>query len=96
MVITYTDSDWAGCVKTARSTSGGILTIGGHVVKTYAKQQKVIVSSSAEAELYAMVAASAKSLALIAYAKDLGMAMTGEILYGFVSSIGYYEKMRHL
>ena len=62
MITTYTDSDWAGCVKTARSTSGGILTMGGHVIKTYAKQQKVIALSSAEAELYAMVAASAESL----------------------------------
>ena len=31
VVTTYTDNDWERCVKTARSTSGGILTIGGHV-----------------------------------------------------------------
>ena len=28
VVTTYTDSDWAGCVRTARSTSGGIVTLG--------------------------------------------------------------------
>ena len=30
MVTTFTDSDSAGCVKTARSTSGGIITMGDH------------------------------------------------------------------
>ena len=62
-ITTYTDSDWAGCHKTAQNMSGGIVTIGGHVVKTYSKQQKVIALSNAEAELYAMVAAFDKSLA---------------------------------
>ena len=32
-VTTYTDSDWAGCPITARSTSGGIVSIGGHMIK---------------------------------------------------------------
>ena len=70
-IVTYTDSDWAGCIRTARSTSGGIVTIGSHVIKTYSRQQKTVALSSAEAELYAMVAASAETLAIIAYAKDL-------------------------
>ena len=65
-ITAYTDSDWAGCHKTARSTSGGIVTFGGHVIKTYSRQQKVIALSSAEAELYAMVAASAEVLRIVA------------------------------
>ena len=71
VVTTYTDSDWAGCVRTARSTSEGIVALGDHVIKTYSRQQKVVALSSAEAELYAMVAASAENLAVAAYAKDL-------------------------
>ena len=57
----YTDSDWAGCQKTAKSTSGGIVCIGRHVIKTYSRQQKVIALSSAEAQLCALVAASANA-----------------------------------
>ena len=38
-----------------------------------------VALSSAEAELYAMVAASAETLATMAYAKDLGVAMGGEV-----------------
>ena len=63
-LTTFTDSDWAGCHKSARSTSGGVVCLGEHVIKSYCKQQKVVALSSAEAELYAMVAASAETLAV--------------------------------
>ena len=65
-VTAYTDFDWAGCVKTAKSTSGFVICIGEHVLKAYSRQQKVVALSSAEAELYAMVAASAETLAMAA------------------------------
>ena len=81
MVTTFTDSDWAGCVKTARSTSGGIITMGDHLLKTYSRQQRVVALSSAEAELYAMVAASAETMAIMAYARDLGMVVTGDVVH---------------
>ena len=101
MATTYTDSDWAGCVKTARSTSGGIVTIGDHMIKSYSRQQKVVALSSAEAELYAMVAASAETLAVIAYAKDLGIGLTGEIYTDSSAALGISQragigKVRHL
>ena len=30
----YTDSDWAGCLRTRKSSSGGVLMIGKHCIKT--------------------------------------------------------------
>ena len=100
-ITTFTDSDWAGCQQSARSTSGGALCIGEHVVKTYCKQQKVIALSSAEAELYAMVAASAETLALVAYARDLGMEMGCELYCDSAAALGIAQragigKVRHL
>ena len=35
VVAGYTDSDWAGCAKTARSTSGGAIAIGEHMFAGY-------------------------------------------------------------
>ena len=64
VLTTFTDSHWAGCLKSAISTSGGIVCLGKHTIKTYCKQQKVVALSSAEAELYAMVAGSAESMAV--------------------------------
>ena len=43
----YTDSDWSGCGTTSKSTSGGVLMIGCHLIKSYSGQQRVISLSSA-------------------------------------------------
>ena len=51
----YSDSDWAGCKKTAKSTSGGVLMRGQHFIKSWSTTQKAISWSSAEAELIAAV-----------------------------------------
>ena len=47
----FTDSDWAGCKETRKSSSAGVLMLGGHTMKAYTRKQKVIAKSSAEAEL---------------------------------------------
>ena len=101
LVTAYADSDWAGCVKSAKSTSGGIICIGTHVVKTYSRQQRVIALSSAEAELYAMVAASAEAIAISSYAKDLGLDLSGEVFTDSSAALGIAQragigKVRHL
>ena len=100
-LTTFTDSDWAGCLKTARSTSGGIVCLGDHTIKTYCKQQKVVALSSAEAELYAMVAASAEAMAVQAYASDLGMSLSSELYADSSAALGIAKragigKVRHL
>ena len=101
MITGFTDSDWAGCTVTARSTSGGIVSVGSHVIKTYSRQQKTIALSSAEAELHAMVAASAEVLGTIGLCRDLGMQMSGEILADSSAALGITNragsgKVRHL
>ena len=97
----YTDPEWAECRRSAKSTSGGIITLGSHMIKSYSRQQKVIALSSAEAELYAMVAASAETLAIIAYAADLGMSIGGEVYADSSAALGITQrigigKVRHL
>ena len=39
-IVGYSDSDWAGCWRTAKSTSGGAIMIGRHCVKTWSSTQK--------------------------------------------------------
>ena len=100
-VTTYTDSDWAGCVETAKSTSGGIVMIGKHSIKSYSRQQRTVALSSAEAELHAMVAASAETLGVIGLMHDLGMPMQGEVYADSSAAIGIAQrsgkgKLRHL
>ena len=48
----YADTDdFAGCVHTRRSTSGGCASRGGHLLKHWSVTQKTITLSSGEAEL---------------------------------------------
>ena len=50
----YADSDWAGCLDARRSTSGGVLTLGRHPLRTWSSTQATVATSSAEAALSAM------------------------------------------
>ena len=48
-----TDSDFAGCQRTRKSTSGGVICIGSHFLKGWSSTQQSVTRSSAEAELVA-------------------------------------------
>ena len=51
----YSDSDWAGCGVTGKSTSGGAVMAGTHFIKGWARTQNHVTHCSAEAELIAEV-----------------------------------------
>ena len=61
-VDVWTDTDYAGCRETRKSTSGGIIMLGSHVVRNCSSTQKVIALSSGEAEYYGMVRGGAEAL----------------------------------
>ena len=75
--------------------------IGSHAIKSYSKQQRTIALSSAEAELHAMVAASAECLGIIALLKDMGRSMAGDIYSDSSAALGIAQrqgigKLRHV
>ena len=71
-VRSYSDSDWAGCKRTARSTSGGVILRGTHHVKSWCITQKRVTLSSAEAELGALVKAATETIGILPMAEGLG------------------------
>ena len=71
----YGDSDWAGCRASRKSTSGGILCVGGSSVKSWSSTQGSIAQSSGEAEYYSLIKLAAEALGLQALALDLGWSM---------------------
>ena len=46
----WTDTDYAGCRETRKATSGGLIMLGKHVIRTWSATQRVIALSSGEAE----------------------------------------------
>ena len=67
-----TDSNWAACRITRRSTSGGTISKGNHLIKAWSKTQTVVAKSSAEAELYSVVKGSCEGLGVSTLLRDLG------------------------
>ena len=70
--VTYSDSDWGGCVRTRRSTSGGVSMRGSHPIKFWSRTQSSVSLSSAEAELNALIKASCETIGLLNMVLEMG------------------------
>ena len=100
-VQAYSDSDFAGCRETAKSTSGGVIMIGSHLIKSYSSTQKTVALSSAEAELTAVVKCSCETIGITQLAYDWGLELTGSIYTDSSSALAVVKrkgagKLRHV
>ena len=94
-IMVYVDSDWAGCQRTRRSTTGGVMKVGRHVVRTWSATQPTAATSSGEAELIAMAEGASRGLGLRTMMMELGfgpelqvvhMATDSSVAKSFVST----------
>ena len=100
-IIGYSDSDWAGCTKTRKSSSGGCMLMGRHLLAHWSSTQTVIALSSAEAELNAIVKMFSETIGLRNTLKDMGRVMTIVIYTDSSASNGMVHrvgcgKVKHL
>ena len=87
-IDTYSDTDWAGCPRTRKSTSGGVILLGSHILKTYSATQPTISLSSGEAEFYGVVRASGAGLGQASLFRDLGVVLGMRVWTDSSASIG--------
>ena len=69
----YTDTDWAGCPRTRKSTSGGCLLLGSHTVNHWSSPQASISLSSGEAEFNGVVRGAGQAVGYQSMLRDLGI-----------------------
>jgi hypothetical protein len=67
-----TDSNWAGCPITRKSTTATHLMVGRHPVYAGCSTQTIISLSSGEAEFYGAVKTACRLLGMAALMKDVG------------------------
>ena len=75
-ILVYTDSDWAGCQRTRRSTTRGAVMYGSCLVAHWSRIQVSVALSSAEAELNAAVKAACEAFGMKQLCGHLGMPVT--------------------
>ena len=71
----YSDTDWSGCPRTRKSTSGGVVMVGSRCIRTWSSTQPSVTLSSGKAEFYGIVKASGAGLGHQSLLKDLGLDM---------------------
>ena len=95
------DSDHAGCIRTRKSTSGGVIRWGCHVLKWWSKTQPTLALSSGEAELAAIVRSTSEGLGMQAIMEEYGIKVDLVVKSDAVAAIGIVKRqglgrVRHL
>ena len=76
-LVTMTDSDWAGCTTTRKSTSGGMVLRGRHLIAHWASTQATVAPSSGEAELNAIVKGASETIGILNMMRACGLEIHG-------------------
>jgi len=97
----YTDSDHAGCLRTRKSTSGGVVVWGHALLKAWSRTQTLIALSSGESELAAVTKAAAEGLGIQSVLADFGITAKLELHSDATAAIGICKRqglgrVRHL
>ena len=91
-VTCFTDSDWAGCKRTRRSTSGGCMLWGSHPIKMWSRTQALVSSSSAEAELFAAFKACSETLRFLSLLQDYQIHANGKVMSDASAALGIIKR----
>ena len=91
----------AGCKVTRKSTSGGIILFGGHMIKGWSVTQGVIALSSGEAAYYGIVKGSSVGMGVQSILSDMGIPIKLQVRTDSSSAKGIASrrglgKVRHI
>ena len=93
MVTGYSDSEWAGCRKSGKSTSGGVILRGCHYIRSWISTQKCVTLSSAEVEVIALVRTNSEVSGICQLAADWEDEVKMEVLTDSAAALGVTRRM---
>ena len=94
-LLCYTDADLASDKTSRRSTSGGVVILGGGVPDCWAKKQKSVALSSWESELFAAITSGTRSLGIQNDLTDLGYNCSVTVATDSQSVIDHSRRRGH-
>ena len=71
VIDSHSHANWAGCRRSRKSSSGGTIALGCHLINTYSKTQAIVARSSGDSELYGVIRASTEPLGVSTFLKIL-------------------------
>ena len=86
-IFVYVDANWAGCMKTRKSTPGGTILIGGKYLKGLSKTMPVLALSTGESELAAVTKGISEGLGMQAIFRDFGHNVCVHVLSDTTAAI---------
>ena len=94
-IVSYSDSDWAGCQKSRKSTSGSVVSVFNVNLQSTSRTQALIAHSSAESELYAMTQTAVESLAIKNFIQGFSSAILSSSALSF-QDWGFQDNSKHI
>ena len=82
------NADWAGCPKTSKLTSDGVVMFGKHTMKHWLSTQSSTVLSSGETEFAGVIRGSGQGLGYQALFEDLGINVPLKVWTASSAAIG--------
>ena len=97
----FGDANWAGCIRTRKSTLGGYATWGGLPIKHWSKTMAILALSSAESELAAIVKSAGEGIGIQSLLLDFGVTTKLKVRSDATAAIGICRRaglgrVRHL
>ena len=80
VIDAYGDASWAACQRTRKSTSGGVVMVGHHLIGHGGRTQATIALSSGEAELNASVKGASEGLGLQQLSQEIRFPLALHLL----------------